>query len=384
MQGNRNPTRFSEMAQQDLRRKRQIRSWLLLALMLIVVFAGISLVRRLGSRNEVTVNRLPCSADQDVTIFGDQLLYYDGQSIQCLTTGGSIRWTFPVGTGARFSVSKTNLVIWSGTQLFIVDRNGNPTYNENMASPVQFARIGSRYCIVVVGEETDPELIVKNLDGTQIDSESKTFGSRMPVDAGFFGEGDQYMWTLSLDVYGVAINSVLNTFQIAKMNNGLVNLGEYLAYKVLYEDGRLRVFTTQQMYTYDYKGAQDVSRTQLVYGWELIDSYIPPRGAGSMLLAPTSQSGNMTITELRLLVDTLDRRYTLPTACVGAGVNGQNLYAISKDYLFHARVDTQRFYGYPLSLPDHRTVNSVLGLTASGDKAIVFSGDQVFAVSLPR
>lgn len=384
MQGKRNTTRYSEMVQQDERRRRQIRNWMIMLLVIAVIAVGYSLLRRLGNSNEVTANRLPCSADQDVTIFGDNLLYYDGQSIHCLTTSGSIRWTFPVGSSAKFSVSNNNLVIWSGTQLFIVDQNGNPSYNENMNSPVQFARIGSRYCIVVVGEETSPELIVKNLDGTQVDTENEAFAGKMLMDAGFYGDSDQYLWTLSMDVYGVAINSVLNTFQVAKMNNGVINLGEYLAYKVLYEDGRLRVFTTQQLYTYDYKGAQDVTRTQLVYGWVLIDSFVPQRGAGSMLLAPTSQSGNMTITELRLLVDTLDRRYTLPTACVGAGVSGQNLYAVSRDYIFRANVDTQRFYGYVLPLPDRRTVNSVLGLTASGDKAIVFSGDQVYAISLPR
>lgn len=384
MQAKRNTTRYSEMQQQDLRRKQQIRNWIIILLVIMLIVGAASLLRRIGASNEVTANRLPCSADQDVTIFGDNLLYYDGQSIHCLTTNGSIRWTFPVGSNAKFSVSNNNLVIWSGTQLFIVDKNGNPSYNENMSTPVQFARIGNRYCIVVVGDETAPELIVKNLDGTQVDTEMEAYTGKMLMDAGFYGESDQYLWSLCMDVYGVAINSVLNTFQIAKMNNGVINLGEYLAYKVLYEGNRLRVFTTQQLYTYDYKGAQDLTRTQLVYGWELIDSWVPASGAGSMLLAPTSQSGNMTITELRLLVDTLDRRYTLPTACVGAGICNKNLYAISKDYIFRADVDTQRFYGYVLPLPDHRTVNSLLGLTASGDKAIVFSGDQVYAITLPR
>lgn len=374
----------ADLSQGGGQRRRQIRNWIILVVIVLLAILGVQLLRNLGGTVEITATRLPCTADQDVTIFGDNLLYYDGASIHCVSCSGSIRWSFPVGTGARFSVSDTALVIWSGTQLFIVDANGKPTYNENMHGQVQFARIGSRYCAVVVGEDTEPELILKNLDGTQIDIENEAFSGLMLMDVGFYGDQDQYLWTLSMDVYGVAVNMMLNTFQVGRMNTGVVSLGEYLAYKVLFENNMLRVFTTQQMYTYDYKGVQDVSRTQLVYGWQLVDASIPTRGSGHLLLAPTSQmGGTLTITELRVLTDLLDRRYTLPTACVGAAIRGKNLYAISPTYLYHADVDAQRFYGYALPL-EGRKVNSLIGATRSGSHAIAVSEDEVYAISLPQ
>lgn len=375
---------YSDQQMQDRRILLMLRNWAIVIAAILLIVGAVFLVRSLSTRGDVVATRLPCSADQDVTVFGDNVLYYDGVSIHCLSTSGSIRWSFTVGGNARFSVSDTNLVIWSGTQLFIVDKNGRPSYNEDMSSPVQFARVGSNYCAVVIGDDTHPELLIKNLDGTQVDSEIEAFSGLMMLDVGFYGDHDQYLWTLSLDVYGVNVNTVLNTMQVNRMNSGIINLGEDLAYKVLFEDGRLRVFTTRQMYTYDYKAVQDMSRTQLVYGWEVIGCSVPQRGPASMLLAPTSQmSGSMTIKELRVLTDSNDRRYTLTTDCIGAAIDKQNIYAFSGDHLYCADVSAQRFSAYPLRLTGGVPANSLVGLTRNG-RAILLCNDQVYAVTLPQ
>lgn len=366
------------------KRRRQIRNWIILLVVMVLAVTGVRLVTGLGGSSQLEARLMPCTADQDVTPFGSNLLYYDGASIQCLNREGGIRWTFPVGGSARFSVSDTQIVIWSGTQLFIVDQNGNPSYSENMASEVQFARIGDTYCAVVIGEDTAPELIVKNLDGTQLDQEIDAFANLMLLDVGFYGANDQYMWSLALDVYGAAINTVLNTFQVGKMNTGETDLGEYLAYKVLFENNKLRVFTTQQMYTYDYKAVQDTSATRLVYGWQFLDASVPERGSANMLLAPTAQiTSSLTITELRVLSDNSDRRYTLPSACVGACIDGSNLYAVSSDYLYHANVDKQRFYGSILPLPEGEKATRFIGLL-DGGYGVISAGEKVYVMSLPR
>lgn len=384
MQGRNAKMKFSDQQEQDRRRK-QIRNWIILVVMVVAVVVGINLLRGLGRTTEISAVTFPCSAEQDVTVFGDSVLYYDNASIHCLNATGGIKWSFPVGAGARFSVSDTHMVVWAGTQLFIVDQNGKPSYNENMNSEIQFARIRDRYCAVVTGSDTAPDLVIKRLDGTQEDEESEAFKGLILLDVGFYGDNDQYLWTLAMDVYGTAINTVLNTFQVGKMNTGEVDLGEYLTYKVLFANNKLYVFTTQQMYVFDYKAVQNQSATQLVYGWQLIDSYSPQRGSAYMLLAPTAQLNgtSQTITDLRILTEVLDRRYTLPSACVGAAVQGDSLYAISADYLYRADIDTQRFYGYALPLPDDHRATGFIGLT-SGGRAIVTSGSNVYSVTLPQ
>ena len=368
---------------QEQRRARQIRSWIILVALAVAVLLGMRFLRG-GTSRDSGATRLPCYANQSVTPFGDSILYYDGASLHCLSSAGTIRWSFPAGAGASFYAGPKHIAIWNGMQMYLVDQNGNSTYNENMEGVVQFVRVGERYCAVVVGADTEPKLIVKDLQGAQVDVEQEAFSGLLLLDTGFFGDQGDYLWTLSLDVFGTAPNTILNTFQVGKMNTGEVSLGESLAYKVIFENARLRVFNTQQCYTYDYKCVQDTNATMLVYGWKLIDYEIPDRGAAKMLLAPTSQTGSaQTITELRVLEGSSDKRYTLPDACVGACIWRGNIYAFGSEYLFRADMNSQRFFVSGMPVPENTAITAFYGITSDG-RALVASGDTVYSLSLPR
>ena len=214
-----------------------------------------------------------------------------------------------------------------------------------------------------------------------MDAEAEAFSGLMILDTGFYGEHGEYLWTLSLDIFGTAPNTVLNTFQVGKMNTGEVSLGEALTYRVIYENGKLRVFTTRQVYTYDYKCVQD---TMLVYGWKLIDADIPERGRAKLLLAPTSQtSSTQVISELRVLEGMNDKRYTLPASCVGASIWNGNIYAVSADYIYRADVSSQRFFGYRIPAPEGVAVTAFYGITGDG-RMLLASGETMYSMSLPE
>ena len=369
---------------QSASRKRKIRSWIILVCVVVLVLLGVHFVNRFGGTREITSSVLPCYASQNVTPFGNSILYYDGANIHCLSSTGTIRWSFPAGDGVSFSVGPSHVAIWRGEQLFIVDSNGNSTYNEALGGTVQFARVGSRYAAAVVGEDTESTLYVKDLYGAQVDMETEAFSGKMIMDAGFYGDQGDYLWTLSLDMFGTAANTIMNTFQVGKMNTGEVSLGSRMIYKVLYENGRLRVFSTQQMMTFDYKCVQDTNASRVVYGWKVIGSEVPERGSARILMAPTTQtSSSQTITELRMLEGDQDRRYTLPGECVGAAVHNGTVYAFSSDYLYRAVPGSQRFTGYRMPLPEGSRVTAFYGITKDG-YAIVAVGDTVYSVSLPQ
>ena len=365
-------------------RKRQIRSWIILVAIALAVLLGIHFFRRYNRGKDIRIDGLPCYSNQNVTPFRDGVLYYDGASIHHLSSSGTIRWSFPAGSEVKFSAGPTHLAIWSGSQLYLVDRNGNATYNESMEGTVQFARVGERYAAAAVGSDTAPKLIVKDLNGIQVDAEADAFSGLMLLDVGFYGDQGQYMWTLALDVFGTAPNTVLNTFQVGKMNTGEVSLGEDLTYRVIYENARLRVFSTQQVYTYDYKCVQDTNATMLVYGWKLIDAEIPDRGRAKMLLAPTSQTSSaQIISELRVLEGESDKRYTLPDSCVGACIYQGNIYAASKDYIYRADVSSQRFFGYKIPLKEGMSITAYYGVTSDG-KMLLASGETMYSLTLPN
>ena len=366
------------------RRRKLLRNWSILIIAVIAIVIGVRLLRGVRRTAALTASLLPCYAHQDVTPFGDNVVYYDGASLHCVSTSGGVRWSYPVGSDAQFSVSNTHLIAWQSNELFILDQNGKPSYNENLEADIQFARIADQYAAVVIGEDTKPRLLVKDMQGAQKDYEDEAFDGMLILDVGFYGPNDQYMWTLSMDMYGPSVSTVMNLFQVGKMNAGIVSLGEDLVYKVLYDNSQLRVFTTQQMYAYDYKGVQDVNNTVLVYGWQLIDYDIPERGDARMLMTTTLQSNTIySISQLRLVTGTADRNFTLPSSCVGAAIQGSNLYAVSADYLYYTNVDNRHFYAYALPLPDGQQVSTFIGLTRSG-YAIVSSGNSVYALSLPR
>ena len=367
------------------RKWRQVRNWVILIVAVVAAVLAVQLLRNVGRSVAITPTALPCNPRQDVRPFGENVVYYDGASIHCISpSGGGAKWSYPVGSGAAFAVSGTHLVAWKENQVIFLDAGGKASYNENMEAPVQFARIGDNYAAIVIGDDTRPRLLVKDMQGAQKDYEDESFNGMLILDVGFYGPGDQYMWTLAMDVYGPAVNTVMNIYQVGKMNAGIVSLGEDLVYRVLYDNNQLRVFTTQQLYAFDYKGVQNVNNTVLVYGWQLIDWYIPDRGDARMLLTTTLDGNSVyAISQLRLISGASDRNFTLPSSCVGAAVDGSNLYAFGSEYLYYTNVDNQHFYAYPFNLPDGQQVSGFLGLTTNG-RAIVTGGNSVYAIPLPR
>ena len=372
------------LVNQEKTRRRQIRSWIILVGVVLAVILGIHFLRGYGKGKEIDLARLPCYSNQSVTPFRDGLIYYDGASIHHLSSTGTIRWSFPAGSDIHFYAGPTHIAIWSGRQMFLVDRDGNATYNESLEAEVQFVRVGERYAAVVIGADTEPRLIVKDLNGAQVDVEAEAYGGLLMLDAGFFGEQGEYMWTLALDVFGTAPNTILNTFQVGKMNTGSISLGEFMTYRVLYENQRLRVFTTQQVFTYDYKCVQDTNATMLVYGWKLIDYEVPDRGRAKLLLAPTSQTSSaQVISELRVLEGDRDKRYTLPDKCVGAYMYNGNIYAVAGDYIYRADTNSQRFFGYRIPENMGSEATACYGITSDG-KMLLASGESMFSLTLPQ
>ena len=373
----------SRETQEEIRR-RQIRSWIILVCVALLIVLGIHFLGRYGKGKEIGLAKLPCYSNQNVTPFRDGLVYYDGLSIHHLSSSGMIRWSFPAGSGVKFSVGPTHLAIWGGTQLFLVDKDGNASYNESMEAAVQFVRVGERYVAAVVGDDTEPKLIVKDLKGGQVDAETEGYSGLMMLDAGFYGEQGEYLWTLALDVFGTAPNTIMNTFQVGKMNYNTVSLGEPLTYKVIYENAKLRVFTTRQVYTYNYMGVPETNSTMLVYGWKLIDSDVPERGRAKMLLAPTSQTSSaQLISELRVLEGMNDKRYTLPTTCVGASIHNGNIYAVAKDYVYRADMNSQKFFGYQIPVPEGTEITAFYGITDDG-RMLLASGETMYSMTLPQ
>lgn len=348
------------------------------AVLLVLLIANVLGLLTGGSRN-MNGKKLRCVVSQDVTVFGDRILYYDNQTLFCLSTAGNELWSVSVGEGADFHAGEKHVVVWSNNQVQVFDRNGSSSYSDRMTDDVQFARIGEKYVAIVSGTGMNTVLTVKDLDGTHVDTWDSTYAQQLILDCGFFGKGE-YLWTTALDVYGAVPETTLNTYQVGKMDIAAVSLGEPITYSVLYSGEYLNVVNTRQLRLYDFRGTQKADDTVLVYGWELIDG-MPTNSYPYLLFATVLQAdADGAITELRLLRGKEDTRYSLPNSCVGAAIRNKKIYAFSSDSLYRADINAQRFTA--LRLPVDGQVTSYLGMTSEG-VALLACGTEVWAVTLP-
>lgn len=334
-----------------------------------------------GGARRVRAERLRCVVSQQVTPFDDRLLYYDGNTLFCLSPNNTELWKYVLGSDAGFSVSDRLVVAWVGSHLHILDKNGRVTFNDRLTDNIQFARAGNQYVAAIIGSSVSPSLVVKDQNGLAVDSETVAYEDKMILDVGFFENGE-YLWTTALDVLGIAPMTVMNMYRVGAMNTGEVELGEEITYAVLYSGQKLHVINTRDITRYDNRGTPDPFARQLVYGWQLIDS-VTGGGDATMLFAPSLETADEgQITELRVLTGlTRDNRYTLPDTCVGAGIRGNSLFAISGDTLYRADMNAQRFSAMRIeNFPQPAT--GYIGRLNNGI-ALVNSGDEVYAITLP-
>ncbi len=325
--------------------------------------------------------KLRCKVTQDVTPFGSDILYYDGTTLYCLRSNGGERWSYPLGENASFSCGDSMIAAWAGTQLHIIDRNGNATYNESLGAPIQFVRVGSKYVGIVMGSEIGPTLEIKDMQGNHAEGESESYKELILLDLGFFSDGE-FVWTTALDSYGSVPDTILNTYRIQVSGSGSISLGDHLVYAVIYAGKQLNVVSTQQIRKYNYRGTLDSSGTVLVYGWQLIDSAV--NGDEAMLLfTPTkSISDSSSINQLRLIWGKTDKRYSLPSLCISAALYGRRIYAFSADMVYRADLNAKRFD--PISLSDalgKQSVTQYLGMLKNG-VALLACDNDVYAVNL--
>ena len=110
MQGRNPSTAVPDPDQKRKQRLRMLRNCTIVVLVVVLIVLAVNLVRYFTRSRSIGVYSLPCFAHQDVTVFRDGVVYYDGESIHCVGATGTVLWSYPVGSGASFSVSDKYLI----------------------------------------------------------------------------------------------------------------------------------------------------------------------------------------------------------------------------------------------------------------------------------
>jgi hypothetical protein len=60
-----------------------------------------------------------------------------------------------------------------------------------------------------------------------------------------------------------------------------------------------------------------------------------------------------------------------------------NIYAVAKDYLYRADMNSQKFFGYQIPAPEGTEITAFLGITSDG-RMLLASGETMYSLSLPQ
>lgn len=327
--------------------------------------------------------RLGATTSQQVTAFGNDVLYYDGTNLKCVGTNASSKWSFQIGANAGFHAGQSRVVAWSANQVTVLDKRGNSSYIDKMDEEVQFARAGSEYVAIFSGTQDNGVISVINGNGQSVDEIA--ISDQTILDIGFFTAAQtagnvELMWVLGVDTTGTVISTNVSTYQPGKLATGSAMLGEQIVYKIYYYDGLLRVVDTQKISAYSYKLKEDANTSdELIYGWYMQDVRTVGKKTYQLLVPSPELDGSLKASNLRLMTGTDDRVLHLPASCMSAYLGSNSVYAFSESTLYACRYGDNRFTAYTLPVK----ISGVLDML-DNNTAIVASGAEVYVISLPQ
>jgi len=329
------------------------------------------------------VTRIGATLSQNVTPFGDSVIFYDGTTLHCMAATGGNEWSYQIGTNADYDATQDRIVAWSGNDLYILNSRGRLIYNNKMSDAVQFASAGSGYVAVYVGEEDNGVISVINEAGQIVDN--VTISNQTLLDIGFFktvttssAQEQELMWVLGLDTTGTVISTELQTFQPGKLSTGRSSLGENIAYKVYSVSGELEVVTTRQIMHYNYRVLEQSNPT-LIYGYT-VEDVKTNNGVTYQLLIPAQESREgVHINNVRLMYGNVDRVMHLPSECLAAALGTHSVYAFSANAVYVCKFGETNFTAHAMPI----NVTAVLGMITD-NRAVIASGSEIYVVELPR
>ena len=328
------------------------------------------------------ITRIGATLSQNVSPFGDSVIFYDGTTLHCVAATGGNEWSYQIGTNADYDATEKRIVAWSGNDLYILNRRGRLIYNNKMSDAIQFASAGDEYVAVFVGDSDNGVVSVINSSGQIVDN--IPVSNQTLLDIGFFmstttssAQPTELMWMLGLNTTGTVISTELQTYQPGKLSTGKSSLGEHIAYSIYDENGNLNIVTTRQILHYSYR-ALEASSPTLIYGYTVEDVQQSGKTLYQLLVPAQEQSEGTSINNVRLMYGSVDRVLHLPGTCIAAKLGTKSVYGFSANAVYACRFGETTFRAYAMPI----NVTAVLGMMTD-NRAVVASGSEIYVVELP-
>ena len=356
---------------------------LLLALALVIAISVAYALRETGRTDIGRTTRIGATLSQNVSPFGDSVVFYDGTTLHCMAATGGNEWSYQIGTNADYDATKERIVAWSGNDLYILNSRGRLIYNNKMSDTIQFASAGDEYVAAFIGEADNGIITVINSSGQIVDN--ITISGQTLLDIGFFkstttssAQETELMWVLGLNTTGTVISTELQTFQPGRLSTGKSSLGEHIAYKIYYANGMLNIVDTRQIMHYNYRVLEESSPT-LIYGYTMEDVKTIGKQTYQLLIPAQETNEGIHINNVRLMVGNVDRVLHLPSECIAAKLGTRAVYGFSTNTVYVSRFGETSFTAYTLPV----NITAVLGMITD-NRVIAASGSEIYVIELPE
>lgn len=346
---------------------------IIIALLIGLIYGAISLFGQSGKPVRINARSI-----DDIKPFGENVVYYDGMTLHCVSPSGASRWQYSLGTGGDYWCSDTMIAAWAGNQLVILSKDGKPTYTDRMDAAIRFVRVGEAYVAACYGDsETNSKVRVMTHTGMMLDTTD--FDDLYLLDLGFFYTRGQLMWVLGLDVNGNSPMVNLSTYEPGKMTTGAVEMPDELAYYVYVHNNNLMVVDTSKIRTYNYKCVEQTDiASVLVYGWQIQQVRTIGRNTYALLEQMPSAGDAPSFSELRLVTNYSVKSLRLLSPCFASGLTDKGVYGFGTNVIYYAPYGSGTFKATGLTYP---ITNLVCML--DGGRAVIVSGTEVYIITLP-
>ena len=352
----------------------------LAAVIILAVFYALSST---GRESVGRVTRIGATLSQNVTPFGDSVIFYDGTTLHCMAATGGNEWSYQIGVNADYDATEQRVVAWSGNDLYILNSRGRLVYNNKMSGTIQFASAGDEYVAAFIGEPDNGVITVINSSGQIVDN--ITIADQTLLDIGFFkstttssAQETELMWVLGLNTTGTVISTELQTFQPGRLSTGKSSLGEHIAYRIYYANGVLNIVDTRQIMHYNYRVLEESSPT-LIYGYTMEDVKTVGKQTYQLLIPAQETNEGIHINNVRLMVGDVDRVLHLPSECIAAKLGTRAVYGFSTNTVYVSRFGETSFTAYTLPV----NITAVLGMITD-NRVIAASGSEIYVIELPE
>ena len=98
----------------------------------LIVFVIVWSLTHTGRSGIGRATRIGATLSQNITPFGESVIFYDGTTLHCMNAGGGNEWSYQIGTNADYDANEDRVVAWSGNDIYILNSRGTRGRRESL------------------------------------------------------------------------------------------------------------------------------------------------------------------------------------------------------------------------------------------------------------